>query len=576
MDINEYNNNRFQSIYDMLGDSVVRGIVFSVYDKYGPQNLYSFPPPVEQRKDGFGLPREERIRKKIEKYKANLDNAYNSVDNAAEIEKGADDGDSDNNKVLQNFTKRDYLQIAIKSVSLLIGEKIFEKDESLLDMSFFGVLPYPDMDICAQTYFKFYAQKLNDAVEPRACTFSLLVDNNKRSYIYDNIDFLKQVIRETVEKLVVFLIEGRWDPDEPDAELVSRIHDIIFDFFMKLKLAEERPFTPVASKRQIKMVFTGLQNSGKTSFLLTINRKYSELVRRDSTESQDVHIANMLGTTIVNWDVGGPDIDGRTFTNRAEVYLYDANLIYYFVDGTDRDHLQESKRWFGTILRNLKDLGINIPIIVIISKVDKDLTARPAIRNLIGEIRADFSAIALKYMKNFKFFETSIFELSSILTAFSNGITMLSPNKDIAQYKLKEYSRLLNASAILLFNENGLVISEYCSDPDFDIKHQYALRHVFETLGPQYIGILKNLETEQEEVSEMPGDLHKNDQIQDLVFETNLSDDSKILLKKIDISDFPVYLIMFLKQPAPKKEKIEEYLYKLAEEFKDILQVYII
>lgn len=570
MDINEYNDNRFKSIYDMLGDSVVRGIVFSVYDKYGPQNLYSFPPPIEQHQDGFGLPREERIRKKIERYKENV----GQEDSTPGI---SDNADSDTNSaVLQNFTKRDYLQIAIKSVSLLIGEKIFDKDESLLDMSFFGVLPYPDLDICGQTYFKFYAEEENSAAEPKACTFSLLVDNNKRSYIYDNIDFLKQVIKETVDRLIVFLIEGRWSPEDPDANVISQIHDIIFDFFMKLKLAEERPFTPVASKRQIKMVFTGLKNSGKTSFLLTINRKYSELVRRDSEESQDVHIANMLGTTIVNWDVGGEDINKSKFKTRSEIYLYDANLIYYFIDGTDVGNLDESKRWFTAILKNLKQMGINIPIIVIISKIDQDLAKRPEIRNYVAQIRSDFSTIALKYMKNFRFFETSIFELSSILTAFSNGITTLSPNKDIAQYKLKQYAKLLNASAILLFNENGLVISEYCYDPEFDIQHEYALRYVFETLSPQYIGILKNLEMEQNIIGDSDSEKLYETDLKDIIFETKISDEINIILKKINISDFSVYLIMLLKQPAPKKEKISEYISKLTNEFKDILQVYII
>jgi hypothetical protein len=64
-----YFDERFNVIYDMLSGSVIRGVVFSVYDKYGPQTLYSFPLPVDQSVDGFGLPREELIFKKIEKTK---------------------------------------------------------------------------------------------------------------------------------------------------------------------------------------------------------------------------------------------------------------------------------------------------------------------------------------------------------------------------------------------------------------------------------------------------------------------------------------------------------------------------
>ncbi|MBD3351378.1 MAG: hypothetical protein GF364_07815 [Candidatus Lokiarchaeota archaeon] len=559
---------RFDTIYKMLSGSVVRGIVFSIYDKFGPQNLYAFPPTKKQEKNGFGDTREERIEKKIEQYKENIENIPHK--NASK---------STRDSLIQSFTERDYLQIAIKSVSLLIGDKIFERDKSLLQLSFFGILPYPDLDVCAHTLFKFYAEK--DADIPKAVTFSLLIDNNKRNFIYNNIDFLKKIISDVSDKLIYFLKEKKWNISKCEESVMNSINEIVIEFFMNLKLIQHRPLTPIISKRQIKIVFTGLKNSGKTSFLLSVNRKYSELIRRDHPESADISIANMLGITIVNWDVNKRIIPSN-FRTQSEIYLYDANLIYYFVDGTNLSQLAKSKKIFESMLRNMKKLGISIPIFIIISKIDQDISEEPEIRKIVTTIKSEFSSIALKYMKNFKFFETSIFEPTTILTAFSNGITLLSPNRDIAEFKLKEYSKLLNASALILFNDNGLVIAEYASDPAFDMTHNYLLKYVFETLGPQYIGIFKNLITEKclietrndtDNISEDFAKLLKHPE--DVLFKTKLNDGAIILIKRMQILDYSIYVLMFLKNNILSNKEINNYLDRLLEDFSKILQVYI-
>ncbi len=579
----------------MLRGSVVRGIVFSVYDKFGPQNLYSFPPPVEEMVDGFGPSREERIQKKRDKLKEIHE--FEEKEKEKEKEMGEEKKNKEvesKNKVefgtedlLQEFTHRDYLQIAIKSVSLLIGEKILEKDSSLLKMSFFGVIPYPDLDVCAHTYFKFYSKEgLN---VPKACTFSLLIDNSKRSYIYDNINFLKTVIKECVDRLLSFLQSGKWTVEaEPDQNTLTEINMVIFDFFSKLKLAEERPFSPIASKRQVKIVFAGLPNSGKTSFLLTINRKYSELIRRDSLESADIHIANMLGTTIVNWDVGGSDSTPQKFKTVADIYLYDANLLYFFIDPNDIAHLKENIKWFTRILDHLKEMRVDMRIFIIISKIDVDIADKPEIRELIAQIKSNFSDIILNYKFNFQFFETSIFDLTSVLRSFSRGIRTLIPNNKIAEYKLKEYSSVLNASVLMLFNENGLIMSDYAHDPDFDLKHIYSLKYIFETLGPQYIEIYKNMDIENvtsetlnlkvNKSENFPDNINQAIKSTDNYFKTKLDNSHIILMKKIEISDFSMFLILYVKdfQDTTIEKKFNENLEKLVKSLTEILEIYVI
>lgn len=573
-------NDVFDSIFKILRHSVVRGIVFSIYNQYGPQNIYSFPPPTIQKVDGFGASQQERIKEKIEKYQKFMNSDKVSKDHKNFGKEPYSE------KAIQNFAQRDYLQIALKSVSLLVGEKIFEKDQSLLRMSFFGILPYPDLDICTQTYFRFYSEDGSD--EPKACTFSMLVDNNKRIFIYDNINFLKSVIKDTVDKLIAFLKDKRWTVDGTDENTKKQIDLVIYDFFKELRLAEVRPFTPITSKKQIKITFAGLKNSGRTSFFLTLNRKYSELLHRNPPRANEFKIANILGTTVVNWDLNINEFSKKKFDSSAEIYLYDANLVYYFIDGTDSENVKKNSKIFELILEHLGKIRSDIPVIIVITKIDKDITKKPKIRKNIADIRSLFSNIALKYRKNFQFFESSIFDITSILRSFSGGISFLSPNKEIIDFKLREYSEILNADTLLLFNENGLVISYYNKDFDYDLKHDQELKNVFETLGPQYIEIFKNLEYDTQQ-SESESNVRNNadfqidnnsnihsfltDSIDKFLFKTKLNNSHTVLLKKINIPNSKIYLLLYILESITENKEFQTQLENLSNDFKEILEI---
>ncbi|MHA1728524.1 MAG: ADP-ribosylation factor-like protein [Promethearchaeota archaeon] len=554
-----------EPVYEMLRGSVIRGVAFSIYNQFGPQNLFAFPPPIEHGIDGFGPTQDQSIQLKINKYKEIIDSEFES----SEQEKGEKKNgiSTESRLIIQEFSERDYIQVAVKSLSILLGETMSEKD-----FSYFGVLPYPDFDVSAFTFFKTYlldpsCEITHDRLSmPTICTFSLLVDYNKRQYIYDNINFLKKVIIDTTNALIVFVRNNKWKVDDTDPDIIKYVHSTFFDFFSKLKLAEGSHFNKsLIPQKQVKIIFTGLRSSGKNSFLLTINRKYSKLIKRDSSDTAGIHVANLLGTTLINWDIGEDSF--RDFKVKANAYLNDANLIYYFIDATDFENKEKSTQWFTKILQYLKFVNLDIPVIIIISQVDRDLADKPEIRERISDIKTKISATALDYMKNFKFFETSIFDFTSVLRAFSNGIAIMIPGKEIADRKLQEYSKLLNAQAIILFNENGLILSEFAVDPEFDIKHEFPLKYVFESLSPDYLKIFKTLESESEKESLISGDL---------ILKTKLMDGHLILLKKITISDlsdghFHIYMLICVDDPVSRQDQFNHYLKRLEQDF---IQIY--
>ena len=115
---------------EILKSSIVRGILFSAYDKLGPEPIYMFPKSSEQN--------ESKIKdtKHKEFLKLNL---------------------------------RDYTQISIKNLSLLIGDSTILNRVDVEKFQYFGIIPFPDFNLTSLTFFHFVNVKFSE--EPLATAF---------------------------------------------------------------------------------------------------------------------------------------------------------------------------------------------------------------------------------------------------------------------------------------------------------------------------------------------------------------------------------------------------------------------
>ncbi len=432
----------------------------------------------------------------------------------------------------------------------MIGEKVLEKDPSLLDMKFYGILPYPDLQVHSFTFFRFYSVTGEEESVPRACTFSLLIDKTKKNFIYDNHDFLKELIQKTVNSLVKFLESGEWASEEISKNLIGKLKDITLDFFYQL-LPLSGSYThpsPLDTHRSKKIVFTGLKNSGKNSFLLSLNQKYNQLINKETYQEGDIHMANILGTTVFNWEIDSESILPEHIAAHSEIYLDDADMIYFFVDGSDLQKIEESQELYKHIINHLIDEHISIPMVLIISKIDKEILENPTILQNIDYIKKHFTNIAENYSNSLHFFETSIFSLSSCLSAFSSGITLLITVHESVVDLLKTYSERMKLSGIMLFNESGLSFSNHI-DQENNIAEDVSAQSI-EILGSHLINIF-----EKSKSSIISSDTS--------TIVANLGSNRQIILKKIY---FPISFYIVSICSTPPTDHFFEFLNQLSSE----------
>ena len=500
---------------DLIESSIVKGLVFCAYDKLGPQPIYMFPKPIKG-KDFGSENKEKRVGKGLK------------------------------------MSLTDYMQISIKTLSLFLGERIiFNNDSALLKKyQYFGVIPFPDFHLTALTFFHFIEVKFDEA--PLATSFCILVDENQRGFLYNNINRLKNIVIDLFNQFDKVITE-EFQPQE-------QVKDYFESLLKKIITIEKTPSTPITSHRKMKILFAGLDDSGKTSFLLSIDRKFSKLIGLRPTRGADVSSIEALGATIFLWDLGGQKAYHEKYLNKAQIYLFEADLIFYFIDIKNKARFEESIEYLKNIKKALDQLEQTTPIIYILSKVDPDIIDSKEIKDNLKVIRNKLAQISLD--KSPEIYMTSVFQIFTILRAFSSGIAKLSPNRDLIVHNLHTFSSKMGVYLALLLNSDGLVLAEFYTPEAMKItKMQKSedLLNVFEVVAPQFAMLFKIFSK------------YKAAEKEESIFKVS---NSVILFKRIKVLHYDMF-ILFLLDKENTKEKINQNIQDFLNRTQDLLIRYI-
>ncbi|HMF33863.1 MAG TPA: ADP-ribosylation factor-like protein [Candidatus Lokiarchaeia archaeon] len=356
------------------------------------------------------------------------------------------------------------LQIAMKTISLMMGERVYQDGDRFDDVKYFGILPFPDFGLDALTFF-FLLRDENARGQAKAATITLLAAEKHRNFLYEDMQYLQSVLHATALKVHTDLSESRLA--EIFNELIQEINE-----YLKNKAS------PLGGPQKYKLLFSGLDNAGKTSFLLGIQQKYSELLGIAPTRGLTQSRIDIFGTQLFEWEVGGQK-HYRDAILSSGVILYDTDALFYLVDAQDPDRLPESVEFFQALLEFMGRNDIHGPIVVCFHKIDPDVRDDPAIRAIVQQGEEMFKSVAEPAGRSIKFFETSVFDHWSLVLAFSYGVSRLSPNRDVFRLQLEWLGERIAADDIFLMNEGGLILSDYVRDEQTSEVLEAAAPYVF-------------------------------------------------------------------------------------------------
>nr|MDO8117955.1 ADP-ribosylation factor-like protein [Candidatus Sigynarchaeota archaeon] len=195
--------------------------------------------------------------------------------------------------------------------------------------------------------------------------------------------------------------------------------------------------------------------------ILGLEKKYSKMANIQPTKGVTRSSTTVMGMSISVWDLGGQQSYRTQYIKDAELYLYDCDLIFYLVDAREIERLEESIDYYSRILKALSDFEENPSVIICLHKIDPDApeSIKENIKKAMERFKEATTSISSKF--SMKFFETTIFEPYTLISAFSYGLATLNPNRDIFKLQLENLAKTVGARAVILLNDKGIVLSDY-------------------------------------------------------------------------------------------------------------------
>ena len=212
--------------------------------------------------------------------------------------------------------------------------------------------------------------------------------------------------------------------------------------------------------QNIKFVIAGLDNAGKTSFLIALRQKYDfhETVKNlKPTVRIEYSSLNFLNRWEINfWDMGGQEKYREEYLNKP-IYFSDTTFFYYFIDIQDEIKIQDSIDYLNELLKIYSTFNFKKEIVLCLNKHDPDLRDDKDISDRIKEIK---NLIVQNDQFKFEFFTTTFYDISSITKVVSFSLNHLLKLNNLTT-TLQRIVKNLNSIYAVLYTDSGLIVSDY-------------------------------------------------------------------------------------------------------------------
>lgn len=253
---------------------------------------------------------------------------------------------------------------------------------------------------------------------------------------------------------------------------------------IKKKKEEEEQRKEVLSSEEPdvgeKILFTGLDNSGKTSIILALQNKYSKIATLQPTRQTERSAFSYLGNRITRWDLGGQQRYRISYLKNPGKFFDRTAIAIFVIDVQDRERINEAVDYFQKVIATFKQLSITPPIYIFLHKADPEwMRAAPDYQAAYVEtIEHKLRDSAPNHQVFFQI--TSIFDPWTIISSFSEVLLQLYPKSELVDRSIQEFANKLNADGMVVLDNNALILGQYFKGVDekqkFEIVTPYVLQ----------------------------------------------------------------------------------------------------
>ncbi|MHA1266504.1 MAG: ADP-ribosylation factor-like protein [Candidatus Helarchaeota archaeon] len=211
------------------------------------------------------------------------------------------------------------------------------------------------------------------------------------------------------------------------------------------------------SRFQIKCIFAGLDNGGKTSLLLTLEKKFLRILKIKPTKRISISDFSLLGLPVKIWDMGGQRKYRKEYLQKRH-YFGGTHLLFYVIDIQNPERFEAALEYFEAILNNFVFLEMSPRIVVLLHKSDPEILDTPRFQKNSYTIRRHLSDIAGE--GSFSVYQTSIYTPDKFHQIFIKELFQILPGGPVISQLLTQFMNDLKADAVQIIGENLLAIAE--------------------------------------------------------------------------------------------------------------------
>ncbi|MCK4781182.1 MAG: hypothetical protein KAT57_13365, partial [Candidatus Lokiarchaeota archaeon] len=279
---------------------------------------------------------------------------------------------------------------------------------------------------------------------------------------------------------------------------------------------------------------------------LSLQREFSKIAILSPTRGAQRRIFNFLGKEISEWDLGGQLAYRIAYLKNPGKYFEGTEIAIYVIDIQNKSRIPEATSYFKDVIEQFKELEIEPPIYVFLHKFDPALrrSAQNEMELLIIDLKDKLRDT--KY-KEIYYYETSIYDFGSIITAMSEILLSLYPKSELIEKTIHEFAKKVNSEGVVIIDDNSLIIGSYYKDEE--------TKHLLTASTPYFLTLHDSFQFTSPMEEKYENRMIVQRFGKNFIFK-------QITLKK---ESEPYYLILLKEDPVFRKEDLESFANLLKE-----------
>ncbi|HEY0090733.1 MAG TPA: ADP-ribosylation factor-like protein [Candidatus Lokiarchaeia archaeon] len=214
----------------------------------------------------------------------------------------------------------------------------------------------------------------------------------------------------------------------------------------------------------IKILFTGLDNAGKSSIVLSLLREFTKIAIVKPTKGAERRSFEFLNLIVSEWDLGGQERYRNEYIKDPDLFFTKTESLIFVIDIQSPDRVIESISYLQTIVDQFNKFEIKPDINIFFHKIDPEIyiKAQNEIDNIIDNIKNQIKK-KIEY-PNFNFYKTTIFDLSTIINAMSEILLRKFPKTEILKETIEQFANKINAIGLEIIDDNSFILGSFYKD----------------------------------------------------------------------------------------------------------------